>query len=398
MKTSLKIVFLFWCFYNCTACKNEPKLPTAKAEIALADSLQKGYYKHFEGQLAEKPATLDLVKNLRLANNGHIEIIYQGYYRCFQRDEPIFVQGSVEAGILTLMEENPKGDTLPVTKLSGVLDTNDVFKGVWTDVAKGKKQAFEFTETYPTGVSALDYHVKLDSLIAKTVNKDLQGDPAAMFGMAFLMPRDSGIGALFLKQKVFEFLKNSAEEHARMRQLIAPQLPSPDSFLRARKDEYFAAYANEIRKSSSGKDSSEIVSLNYTQSHTMHVLMNEGNKLSVGYFWAGYTGGAHSNYGTGLFTYDLKKEQQLRLTDVFKPNYDKIVSHALEIAYRKQYNVKADDPLDKRLFDSEIYPTDNFCLVQKGILFNYTPGSIASNAEGEIRLFVPFEAVKEVLK
>jgi hypothetical protein len=364
----------------------------------VPDSLQTGFYKHFEGQLAGKPAVLDLIKSIRLDDDGHINIIYEGYYRCFQRIEPIFVQGSLKNGVLVLEEESPKGDTIPITQLSGVLDTNDGFKGVWTDVVKNKKEAFEWTEKYPTGVCALDYYVKLDSLVAKTINKDLQGNPAALFEMSVLMPRDSGTGALFLKQKVFEHLKNSSEAHSKMRQLIAPQLPTPDSFLRARREEYFAEYANEIRKLNSGKDSSEIVSLNYTQAHTMHVLMNEGDKLSVGYYWNGYSGGAHGNYGTGLKTYDLKKEQILRLSDVFKPNFEKALGKALENAFRKQRGIKANESLEDTLFDDEIVPNDNFCLTPQGILFNYTPAEIASYAQGEIRIFLPLETIKEILK
>jgi Protein of unknown function (DUF3298) len=398
MKTQFNILLILWSFFCGTACRNEPKLPTTNASTIVADSLQKGFYKHFEGQLAGKPAVLDLTKNIHLNDTGRITIIYEGYYRCFQRNEPIYVQGGMKDGLLVLEEENPKGDTIPVTRLSGVLDTNDVFKGVWLDVANDKKEAFEWTETYPTGICALDYHAQLDSLVAKTIHKELQGNPAAMFEMSVLIPRDSSVGAFFLKQKVFEHLKNSSEERSKMRQLVAPQLPTPDSFLKARKDEYFAAYANEIKKLDSGKDSSEIVSLNYTQAYRMQVLMNEGDKLSIGYFWAGYSGGAHPNYGTGLKTYDLKKEQVLRLNDVFKPNSEKALGRALENAFRKQYGLKADESLEKILLDNEIMPNDNFCLTSNGILFNYTPYEIASYAQGEIRIFLPFEAVKEIRK
>jgi hypothetical protein len=130
----------------------------------------------------------------------------------------------------------------------------------------------------------------------------------------------------------------------------------------------------------------------------MQVLMNEGDKLSIGYFWAGYSGGAHPNYGTGLKTYDLKKEQVLRLNDVFKPNSEKALGRALENAFRKQYGLKADESLEKILLDNEIMPNDNFCLTSNGILFNYTPYEIASYAQGEIRIFLPFEAVKEIRK
>jgi Protein of unknown function (DUF3298) len=397
MKTRFNIFLILGSFYCCLACRNEPKLPTANASAVVPDSLQTGFYKHFEGELAGKPAVLDLVKSIQLNKEGNITILYEGYYHYFQRNEPIFVQGSLENGLLVLEEEGGKGDTMPITRLSGILDTHDVFKGVWTDPAKSKKEAFEWTEKYSTGSCALDYHVKLDSLLAKTINKDLQGNPSALFAMEILMPRDSGVGAFFLKQKVFEQIKNSSEEHAKMRQLVAPQLPTPDSFLRARKDEYFLEYANEIKKMNSGKDSSEIVALNYTQSYMMYVLMNEGDKLSIGYYWKGYSGGAQSNYGTGLKTYDLKKGQQLRLEDIFKPNYEKTVNRALENAFRKQRSLKADDPLEN-ILDDDLYPTDNFCLTSKGILFDYTPGLIANSGEGEIKLFVPFEAVKDFLK
>ena len=96
-------------------------------------------------------------------------------------------------------------------------------------------------------------------------------------------------------------------------------------------------------------------------------------------------------------TYDLKKEQQLRLTDVFKPNYEKTVTRALEVAFRKQHAIKEDEPLEN-ILDDDLFPTDNFCLTPNGFVFSYTPGLIANTAEGEIRIFVPSEAVKEFLK
>lgn len=53
--------------------------------------------------------------------------------------------------------------------------------------------------------------------------------------------------------------------------------------------------------------------------------------------------------------------------------------------------------IKSRYFADRIMPNGNFILTHKGITFNYTPYEIASYAEGEVLLFVPYSSIKELL-
>ena len=86
------------------------------------------------------------------------------------------------------------------------------------------------------------------------------------------------------------------------------------------------------------------------------------------------------------------------MDDVFKPDYQKTVSTALEKALRKKYSLNPKEDLRQFLFDEKIEATNNFAVTRKGILFNYPPYEIAAYAMGEIQLYVSFDELKAVLK
>ena len=94
-------------------------------------------------------------------------------------------------------------------------------------------------------------------------------------------------------------------------------------------------------------------------------------------------------------SFDLKKQKKISLEDLFKPGYEKKLTAALNAAARKKYNVKK---LSEALFVEEIELNGNFFVTGKGICFNYVPYEIASYAQGEQKIFVPFTALKAIMK
>jgi hypothetical protein len=138
--------------------------------------------------------------------------------------------------------------------------------------------------------------------------------------------------------------------------------------------------------------------LNHAQSTDVDIVSNANNLLTLGFRDYAYTGGAHGNYGTRLTTYDLKNKKVMRLDDVLKPNYQKVLNTALNRSARRLFKLKPNESLAGNLFDAEIQANDNFAISPKGILFNYTPYEIAAYAAGEIQLFVPFDEIKTVVK
>jgi hypothetical protein len=129
-----------------------------------------------------------------------------------------------------------------------------------------------------------------------------------------------------------------------------------------------------------------------------HVLWNQDNLLSLGFFTYSYSGGAHGNYGTRGATFDARTGQALRFQDIFRADAQAQLSVLLEQAARRTLRQPATIPLDRFLFVNKMPVTHNVYLTSGGAVFIYTPYEIASYAQGEIRLFVPREQLRPLLK
>jgi hypothetical protein len=118
----------------------------------------------------------------------------------------------------------------------------------------------------------------------------------------------------------------------------------------------------------------------------------------MGFTHYGYTGGAHGNYATTVVSYDPEKMKSIERKDVLKPGHEKALQAALNQSARKRAGLSAGGNLGDAYFVEEIPFTDNFYLTNKGMVFSYPPYEIASYADGQVELFVPFTALKEWLQ
>ncbi|MDF7813586.1 DUF3298 and DUF4163 domain-containing protein [Hymenobacter sp. YC55] len=138
--------------------------------------------------------------------------------------------------------------------------------------------------------------------------------------------------------------------------------------------------------------------LRYEDQAATHVLWNQQNLLSLGFFTYSYTGGAHGNYGTSAVTFDTRTGRALRFSDIFRPNSDAQLSTLLEQAVRRVLHQPASVKLDDFLFVKKMPVSHNLYLTSGGVVFIYTPYEIASYAQGELRLFVPLDQLRPLLK
>jgi len=173
-------------------------------------------------------------------------------------------------------------------------------------------------------------------------------------------------------------LQNFQKEYqASVAGLLKSQPPEPDTSSNAPSYDYMLRYEDQV---------------------ATHVLWNQGNLLSLGFFTYSYTGGAHGNYGTRAVTYDARTGRALRFTDIFRPNTTAQLSMLLEQAVRRALHQPPTVRLDKFLFVEKMPVTHNVYLTSGGAVFIYTPYEIAAYAQGEIRLFVPLEQLRPLLK
>lgn len=116
--------------------------------------------------------------------------------------------------------------------------------------------------------------------------------------------------------------------------------------------------------------------------YNTEVLYNANGLLTLATSYYGYTGGAHGNYYSVMHNFDLAKGAQLVYDDVLREE-SKAKILALLRAAEGNYE--------------DIYPTTNIALRRDGILFNFPPYEIASYADGEIEVLLPYAKIAPFL-
>lgn len=111
-----------------------------------------------------------------------------------------------------------------------------------------------------------------------------------------------------------------------------------------------------------------------------------------------YTGGAHPNHGTTIFSFDTVTGAALTLDDVVSDR-EAFVSIA-EREFRRKYNVPQSASLNESgfMFDNNTFTlTDNFGVQGDGLRFIYPLYAVAPYVAGIIEFKVPFQSVSGLI-
>ncbi|MDZ7880637.1 MAG: DUF3298 domain-containing protein [Saprospiraceae bacterium] len=369
------------------ACKNNPSTPKNTPSVSEASVDKKhNNYRHFRGTVGEFPITMDIVETRTLRNNIFDLLHISGFYSYDKYQEPLSLYGSIDEKGMVELEESGQGTAAGVFK--GTLNSDSTFTGIWRDESKKTEYKFSLRQMTNDGAIALDVYPFEDSL---KLFENKPNSPQAEFSLDALLPAKNTEDSLFtfLRTQIFKTLKGDslAQDYSNL-QLRDIQRTVRDSF--------FNAYKTELKDEI--PDSLSSVMLNHAQSTSMEVVSNTDGLLSLGFQFYTYGGGAHGNHGTQLVTYDIKNKKILTLDDVFKPNYKAGLNAAIMRAARRYFGVKPNKSLEGSALVATVEANDNYAIGRKGILFQYNPYEIASYAQGEIQLFVPFEDIKGLLK
>ncbi|AHJ98668.1 DUF3298 and DUF4163 domain-containing protein [Hymenobacter swuensis] len=173
-------------------------------------------------------------------------------------------------------------------------------------------------------------------------------------------------------------------------------------------DEQLAYFTKEYRKevapmvskvlADSTDDYQPLATLSYEQEANTYVLWNEGDLLSIGYFGYDFSGGAHGIYGTYVRSYDTRTGRALGYNDIFKPGTRPQLEGILGRYARPALGLKDGASMAGKLFKNSLPATRNVYLTSGGAVFVYLPYEVASYAQGEISVFVPYSALQAVLK
>ncbi|TGD78853.1 DUF3298 and DUF4163 domain-containing protein [Hymenobacter wooponensis] len=184
----------------------------------------------------------------------------------------------------------------------------------------------------------------------------------------------------------------------------AKPVPTLADFWRQQRSEFAKDYQEEVgpqvanAKADTTSDYSPVATLNYERENRTLILWNQGNLLSLGFFMYSYSGGAHGNYGTTVRSYDARTGRPLRYQDIFRANSEKQLEKLLGQYARPVLGLKPNQPLSDALFENTLPATHNVYLTSSGAVFVYAPYEVASFAQGEIHVFVPFSTLQPLLQ
>lgn len=127
------------------------------------------------------------------------------------------------------------------------------------------------------------------------------------------------------------------------------------------------------------------------------VEFNKAQVLTLSHEIADYTGGAHGMYVKIWYNYDLTDKQPISLTEILQDSSQ--FMHTAEQLFRKQEGLSDTASFNSTYFFAEQQFTlsANFGLLKDGILLYYNPYEIKAYSEGITEVFIPYDAIKDLL-
>ena len=341
-----------WRLLLCALLLWSGKAPAQKAAVT--------WYKVMKGYIDKYPVTMYLFYKGGVLN---------GQYYYDRTGKPIALAGTLRGGNLNLKadKESFKGQM-----------TDSAFFGSWT---MGKTmlpvRLHEHTREF---LPFLNIWVKGEQK-RRIPSKDDPG--GASYEAAIIWPTDGNPIAPFLKKEIFSILEVKDTAGAIPGKVLQKQRTA---FLKT-------SYEDE-------KDS---VINPYTETLNLEVLYQDSRFLSLEYSVYEYTGGAHGQFESIYYTYDLEHLRRMGLTEVLDTlHYGEAVSRLLEAQYRKDVGlnlgVKLSEAGDVPLFSDSIPLTTNFFLTEKGIGFLYNEYEIGPYVLGPVYFFLSYSDLMPYLQ
>lgn len=361
------------------SCGNSPSQTTSQESLPSKDDVVNNaddsyttqtFYKRYEGTIANQPVVLYLEKN---------DSVYHGTYYYTKVGEPITLMSSesqIKDSLVfeELNEHISSSDTI-VTKLLCVFKQQDII-GQW--VRGSKKHEVILHEKYTDG----SYSFTMKKFI-RTYKFPSENDhsPSASSSYKFPWATDGNPAAVWLNAQIKKSLG------------ITDKNTSLELGIKGIVDSYFSQYQNNIAEEMKLLSDTEYrYSMNHDESLDNKLLYNENGFVVIESNVYSYTGGAHGNYGTLYENYDVQSKKVLTLQDVIA--IDSIsLQRILETQFRKDQKIPRPRPLTEVLFESYLATTNNFAITTTGLNFLYNPYEIASYAQGQMQVYIPYASL-----
>ena len=355
-----------------SACQDKAqpaKPPTTPKDTIVTPK----HYLHLVGTIKDLPITMDLnfFKPPKKWDWMLQEGYYTGSYYYDKYQEPIEVwQYQDTTGVIILSERYAYNEE---NRFVGNFE-NGIFKGKWYDGYRRFSFPFELRPDTSANAVPLEFMTYYDAF---ELFKGKEESPVAEFSIGALWPlfyKDEATTTFLQK----EFLKILAPDS------LAATVNAPKGYFLKAKQNYFRAYADAMREEEESLgENEEGYFPNYSEQQDMKVIWNEDGLLSIGALWYEYSGGAHGNYGSTYYTFDVKNKALLTEEAIFQQNFVEKVAQALKNSAERTYDSDSQDfsPLEDMALDA-LKPNGNFYVTGGGIGYNFVPYEVGPYALG----------------
>ncbi|MFA6778818.1 MAG: DUF3298 domain-containing protein [Paludibacteraceae bacterium] len=162
-------------------------------------------------------------------------------------------------------------------------------------------------------------------------------------------------------------------------------------------DNLIKEYKNFETEFSANEFSDEGIGSSFAGAHdaSQEVVFNQDEILSILTTSYSFTGGAHGLTILKYSNFDLKDGKNISLSDIFVDDYESMLTPIILDKIARSNNVTDPKQLeDQGFFEiSDIKPTENFYLDDKGITFLYNQYEIACYAMGQVKAFIPYNEI-----
>lgn len=335
------------------------------SQTGAIQPLDVNYYKRLEGTIGGDAVVLHLHKQ-----GSNVEGTYTIQGKAYNLTLDTLIADSLV--LISFLPSNPNWDYINSERLRLKWNGNG-FDGQWISKADQETLPVILKEKYNNGSYALQTYVFRDSVKAFDKHKN---SPYARFYNHFLSSENDWL-ALELK-KAMDSLGTGSWEDISKRQFSA----------------YRTFYKEQI--SEMEDISSELFFLNYYSGKNTRVVFNERGYLVIEQYKEEYTGGAHGYYFSLMHNFDVQNKKKLKLSDLVRAD-NSLWKTLLENQIRIDRNIPSQSKISDHLFVDELFPSEQFYFNELGIGFAYAPYDIASYADGQITVLIPYAQIKQFL-
>jgi hypothetical protein len=349
---------------------------SANSQVKLPTSL----YKHFEGSISIKnPATEKIVELPLKMNFRKMGTKITGTYYHTRDSVNYSFSGEIKSNNSFEAQVFDFSYYL-MGAITGTFTTENELKCTFEDVEKTKKIPMHLKESYTTSVE-----FKIFGLSDVYYIQNNQNFPSVSTKLDYLHP-------VAYKNKLIVANLAASIENKFFGDLALKGDPSGN--IQKKRNEDFNDYKALIEKNFVN-DKERFMAYIWKAAYEADIVFNDDSLLTFQINGLDDRGGTGSG-GINYYCYELKKGNQIKKSDIFKPNFDKPLTAMIIKKIREWNDLSETENLEELGFQVDlIVPNDNFYIDRTGVGFYYNPFEIF---DSESRIYFTFQEIATFLK